>query len=113
MREFPIRYGVTVGRFKCDDEASPHTCADAIVYVPIVRQGNISQMGCFSVDGNVTPVAPIPDAELFQVCMFLLRTIEGLPGLAVWQRELVHGMLELAKTVHKTIGQDLYANKAN
>ena len=99
QRPKSLRYNVTIGNFKKDlkNEKTWNIC-DAIVYVPINREFPMEpnkgqkEFGLFTVDGTFKE--PIPDFEVLEVSLFLLKTLYGSRELKNWQKEKIKDFFE-------------------
>lgn len=109
-KTLPIQYGVIIGNHEVRDEGNPQPLADAIVYIPIIRdEGNNSvslekELACFSVDGHTQE--PILDSELFQVYIFLTKTLSESKVLEAWQYAVLSKTIDYIK---KLVG--VYGNQ--
>lgn len=109
-RPYPLKYGVLIGEHHRDpDDERTWTVADAIVYIPIVRKEAANpycgekDLYCFSVDGHEKE--PITDHELFQVFIFLAKTLSESAVLEPWQFQVIDNCLGVIEQIKKLVGK--------
>lgn len=109
-RPHSLKYGVKIGSFKRDPK-KPETwnTADALIYIPIVREfpaspnkGN-KEFGLFTVDGNFKE--PVPDFEVLEITLFLAKTLQKSLELKDWHKEKLDDFVKTFENEAKKRGE--------